>query len=210
MVSGAKRGEEKGGRDGGHRLFQIPGWGAPRAFLSRTTCPKWTQGKGGQGRANPGHSSGPGKSHDCSVFLRGRRQRGAVGARRRREVNRRPQREPVPCAQRTPAASGPRWVVVCVEMKPGGEGREGRVSTHFSAVIHPPRFFPPRQPTLLRGEGVGGRRSRSAHPQVRVAGSAFCESDTVSAARHLRSGGERGGWWGVGVGGLGLGRGEGG
>lgn len=51
--------------------------------------------------------------------------------KRRGEVNRRPKREPVPCVQRTPAASGPRWVVVCVEMKLGGEGREGRVRTHF-------------------------------------------------------------------------------
>lgn len=33
-----------------------------------------------------------------------------------------------------------RWVAVSVEMKLGGDGREGRVSKRFSAVIHPSRL----------------------------------------------------------------------
>lgn len=133
-------------RQRGHHLFHIPGWGAPRAFLSRPKkCPqvdhRAMQGRAGQGRAYPGHNSGPGKSHDCSVLLQVSqllRAGGSMGwwgregrGKRRGEVNRRPKREPVPCVQRTPAASGPRWVVVCVEMKLGGEWREGRVRTHF-------------------------------------------------------------------------------
>lgn len=67
----------------------------------------------------------------------GRWGRGGGRAKRSREVNRRPEREPVPCVQRTPAASGPRWVVVCVEMKPGGEGREGRVSCYPPTSLFP-------------------------------------------------------------------------
>lgn len=76
-----------------------------------------------------------------------------VGARtregeRRREVNRRPQREPVPCVQRTPAASGPRWVAVCVEMKLGGEGREGTNSKQALLGCYPPTSpFLTHQPT---------------------------------------------------------------
>lgn len=112
-------------------------------FPGLKEVPQVNTAQRGQGRATAGHSSGPGNSHDCSVLLpvsQLLREGGSVGGGggekeggggRRREVNRRPKRAPVPCVQRTPAASGPRWVAVCVEMKLGGEGREGRVSTHF-------------------------------------------------------------------------------
>lgn len=157
------RGERK--REGGDcHLSHIPGWGAPRAFLSRTKkLPKWTQGKApaGQTRATALFQGSLMTAVFCCRFpsCLGREAVGWWGregrrGKRRREVNRRPQREPVPCVQRTPAASGPRWVAVRVEMKLGGEGREGRVSRHFSAVIHPPRLARPSSPLPWRGGGV--------------------------------------------------------
>lgn len=135
------------------------------------------QGRAGQ--AKPGHSSVPGKSHDYSVLLQvsqllqaGGSQHGVMGwqggrREKRREVNRRPQREPVPVVQRTPAASSPRWVAVCVEMKPGVGGREGRASTHFwLSSTH--LAFPTLQPTPLleEGEGVGVRQFTRRPPPI--------------------------------------------
>lgn len=188
--------------DGGPEEPLLPGPRAPSG-------PRARQGKAGQTQATARVQGNLMTAVFCSRFPSCSGAGGSVGwwgrgggrGKARREVNRRPQREPVPGVQRTPAASGPRWVAVRVQMKAGGGGGEGRGSTHFSAVTHPPRFSRPSSPLPSAVRGVGRRRSRSAHPQVSVAGLAVCESDTVSAARHLRSVGGQGAA-------LGLGRGE--
>lgn len=149
-------GERK--REGGGRLSPLPRFwmGSPKSLSFQSPVP---QVDTGQGRAGQTQATARVQGNLMTAVFSCRFPsclgaggsvgwwgRGGGRGKRRREVNRRPQREPVPCVQRTPAASGPRWVAVCVQKKPGGEGREGRVSTHFSAVIHPPRFSRPSSP----------------------------------------------------------------
>lgn len=79
MRSGAKRGEE----ERGGRLSPLPhSWmGSPKSLsFQDKEAPQVDTGQG-PGRANPGHSSLPGKSHDCSVLLQVSQLLGAGGSR---------------------------------------------------------------------------------------------------------------------------------
>ena len=164
VPSGERR---KGGRQASYTFLG----GEPQGPFQDTEVP---QVDTGQGRATGATARVQGSLMTAVFCCRfpscsGQEAAWGGGARRRRverrrEVNTRPQREPVPCVQRTPAASGPRWVAVCVEMKLGGDWREGRVSKWFSAVIHPSRLSWPTSSLLSGVRGWEGDASRSAHP----------------------------------------------
>lgn len=154
---------EPGGEEGGGKQSPLPrSWiGSPKTLFRTKKCPQTSGHRARQDRTGQtwGTAWGQGSPMTAVFSCRfpscsgreaaqgdGGGEKG--GEKRRREVNRRPQREPVPGVQRTLAASGPRWVAVCVEMKLGGGGREGSAGTHFSAVIHlaspdPPAHSPP-------------------------------------------------------------------
>lgn len=137
----------RGGK-GGRQPFYTFLRGAPKGLSRTQKCPKWTQGRAGQPEPQPASR----KSHDCSVLLQvsscsGREAaRGAVGARRRRverrrEVNTRPQREPVPAFRehQPPPVSG--GCCMCGN-ETGGDGREGRVSKRFPKLLSTRLAFP--------------------------------------------------------------------
>lgn len=180
----------------------FPGPSAPSGPRSR-------QGKAGPGRANPGHSSaGPGKSHDCSVFLqvsqllRGGRQRGAVGARRREgeeeQGSKQATRERASSlrSENTSRLRSP--VGGCMCGNETGRGRErgkGKLlSTHLA-------FSRPSSPLPSGVRGWEGDVQGAPTPKCASLVQHSVNQTTVSAARHLRSGGEQGAA-------LGLGRGE--
>lgn len=165
---------------------------------------KRTQGKAGQDRANLGHSSGPGKSHDCSVQLQvsqllwagsstGRWGRGE--GRGKEEEGSKQETTERASSRRSENTSRLRFPVGgCMCGNETGRRRERGKRRHALLGCHPPCLSRPSSP-LPTGVGGWGRwegnGSANAHPQVPVAGSAVGESDTVSAACHLRSGGEQ-------------------
>lgn len=160
-------GERK--REGGGRLSPLlrSSMGSPKSLSFQSPVPQVDtgQGRAGQGRAGQTQATAWVQGNlmtavFCCRFPScwGGGAEGSVGwwgrgggrGKRRREVNRRPQREPVPCVQRTPAASGPRWVAGCMCAKETGRGRERGKGKHALLGCYPPTsLFPPLQPTPL-------------------------------------------------------------
>lgn len=166
IVSGAKVGEE-GGRQSPLPHFWMR---SPKSLSFQDKVPQVDagQGRAGQTRATARVLRSLMTAVFCCRFpsCSGREAGwwGREGGRgKRREVNRRPKREPVPCIQRTPAASGPRWVAVCVEMKLGGEER-GKSKHALLGCYHPLLLSRPSSLPPSGVVGVGGSRFTKRPP----------------------------------------------
>lgn len=148
----------------------ISGRGALKSLSFQDQAPQveaW-QGEAGRGRAKPGHSSGPGRSPDCSVWrqvsqllVEGGR---VVGARRREGPEEGSKQETKDRASSLRSENTSRLrspVGGCVCGNETGRGR-GRGKSRHALLGCCPRTspFPTLQPTPLRGGGagrVGGR-----------------------------------------------------